>query len=1110
MIGILLLSSIIPIAFAATPPTIPGNETYMTVDGVLDTDSYILYPYEEESLNIGFSKYGEMINPDAGVGLEYKGIDVFANPNVVPMSKWSSGWIMDIHYIQQGHLRNVWAYALFSDLDLSAGPAAFDEGWKVLQQTKDADTSIPGEQHGGQRTNGIAETDPIRLIYDGPRRSIYLLRTVISTPEDEALIELTIQLVFNKVKKYVMEIKDIKRVADDKFEGPFQIEFSQRGQWDLGDEANSLSYAEFYNGLETKYNKHPFYTVDTELPEGQEHEVTYDLVQIIADDEDLVGFAAFWPQLISKWVTNIDSGITRIGRDKEPNYLTTMETKELVVDILELPDLKKEEDNYYYIWTDAAPTGPDSLEIRFPDDTLVEYPRGLGEWSDQPWVFKWDEIAADWMVLYSPTDWIWDDGPNKVYFPFGHWEPGDSFKLVYKRTMMGHIEHEPVPLSCMDGLFEDDEVGLSFGMFDEPKVPYVFAEWDFDLDVYDPDKASGHFRCMSLYGITDNNDAVDPDMNTDNEFKIDKEVIYQLNEVFNPWDLKDAAHKDTFRWAQKGDSDPITLKAHLMDKYGNLRDCLEGKHVLCKPEKWGEYCEDSEKVLIWDSQGERLLKRDTEYTFDPETGVIDIFVPFYEYKVLYSTILLPPPMTWDETDFGLRTINTTTYGIDLTREFTRDYVVWTFDYDPATIPVHSMTAVDIIFKRCDGSVVQIGFAPGETGGDIPIMKIWDGSWSGIMELPDDIIVTPGTLNEEHYEIMIPYKYFLDRKCLRWAAYVQADFDEPYGGSQQMVFPYGWGKAPHEDPWSNPLHNLYNDGVCWHNGRWEWLVIGEPSLASDSSGSAMLTATWADWKNKETWLSALDTQSLDWGPTIPYVLRPMDGDFRDDLGRAHLKDDWCTPDNWNGEEIYPYAISSSNILVVGGPIVNLAAEYFNDFTDAFVYSQYGDGFYAPGCWARTTQPYWSEDVFNDVTPDELWYDSVDIHDDIGYAIISTYKDLNETIGFIVYGYTAEDTYYTCYALRGGGLPWLQEIQPGVTTVLVEMDYKDPDLHPVRFHVKEFLGPFTECTGAYTSFKDGIYHDMILCGTENIEFEAECLGLCYKLVDIDFCGQVHPDP
>ncbi|MCJ7574732.1 hypothetical protein MUO93_10815 [Candidatus Bathyarchaeota archaeon] len=35
------------------------------------------------------------------------------------------------------------------------------------------------------------------------------------------------------------------------------------------------------------------------------------------------------------------------------------------------------------------------------------------------------------------------------------------------------------------------------------------------------------------------------------------------------------------------------------------------------------------------------------------------------------------------------------------------------------------------------------------------------------------------------------------------------------------------------------------------------------------------------------------------------------------------------------------------------------------------------------------------------------------------------------------------------LRGGGAEWLQLIQPGVTKVVLEMDYES--LHPVKFHV-----------------------------------------------------------
>jgi hypothetical protein len=423
--------------------------------------------------------------------------------------------------------------------------------------------------------------------------------------------------------------------------------------------------------------------------------------------------------------------------------------------------------------------------------------------------------------------------------------------------------------------------------------------------------------------------------------------------VLNPWDLKEAANLDTFRWAQKGGiTGTIVLTSHLYDKYGNPRDCLEEEHMVWFPEKWGYYCNDSEKVLLYGESGARLLTRPEEYTVSGDSINILIDTSSYtHYKVLYTT------------------------------------------------------------KLC------------------------------------------------------------------------SDAD-------------------------------------WHDGRWEWTVIGETSHASDSLGSAMLTSAWADWKNKETWLTGLDIQSVDIGPTIPWTMSAfqtgldperLNYHFDHVMGdhRSAFRDDWCTPDTWDmWTTIHPYAISSSDIAIVGGPIASQAAEYFNDFTDALIFTGYGDGFYAPGCWARTTQDHYQGMIKMDVDDDELWYNSATTMDTVGHAMVSTYKDLNGTVGFIVYGYTAEDTYYTCYALRGGLLPWLQEIQCGTTTIILEIDYSD--LHPVQFHVKECLGTITECTGFYTNFKDTEYSYNKMQAEMTVESEAECLGICYKLVDIEWCAQLHPDP
>lgn len=942
LVIVLLQSAIItisPIAFASEHD-LPEIGDYMSVEGILDTDEYVLYPYEETNVDIGFSKYGELIDGETLTGLSYKGIDVFANPEV-PSELWCNGWVMDIHYTEGGYLRSTWAYALFSDRTAEGveGP------WRNQQLTKDA--SAPEDTNGGRRTNGYAETDEIKVIYDGPREAIYLLKTTIydDDPAESGtpLVELTIQLVFNKVTKQVMEIKDIKRIDNNKMKGPFQIEFSQRAEWDIGLGPDSRSYAEFYSDLPTKYYKHPFY-----YPEG-DRMVGYDLCQIIGE-EDLVGYAAFWPQLVSKWVTNAED-VRRYGHDVDvPSLLSTMETYEHRV---ELPTTADQLVDPTVIYNDL--TG--EIIILLPK-LPVEYPRGLGEWDAAPWVFKKDDTDEYGKMFREepslPGQWIWDP----VHPPYGavriqpfQWEWGDEFCLVYKRVMEGHTPKTSIAEESMEPMFQPGQHVETLGMYSEPDTPYVFAEWDFDLDFDHPENSTHQFRCVSVYGLTDNNNALDPD-ETGGTFRIDEEVMYQLNAIFNPWDLKNAAELDTFRWAQKGGiTSEITLVSHLMDKYGNDRTCLEKEHDIVFPEKWGYYCQDSEKVILYGGGESILLQRPEDYTVDGDTILIHMDLSGYtHYKVLYST-----------------------------------------EYCP------------------------------------------------------------------------------------------------------------------------------EDGT-WHDGRWEWTVIGESSHASDSLGSSLLTSALTDWKNEEVWLAGLDTQAADLGPSIPWTMRRFgEGEARTDYHfdhengdhRSAFRDDWSTPDDWDrNTEIYPYAISSSDIVIVGGPMASQAAEYFNDFTDAKVFTEYGQGFYSPACWARTNQDHYQGKTLIQGVPDMLWYSSPTVDDDVGYAIVSTYKDLNGTVGLIVYGYTAEDTYYACYALRGGLLTWLQEIQSGTTTIILEIDYTD--LHPVAFHIKESLGTITECTGFRTSFKDSDYYANLDTAKMRVEDEAMRLGLCYKLVDIDWCAQVHPDP
>lgn len=100
----LLTTLLVPIFLIQIAQATDPSDWYMTVDGVLDGDYYTLYPYTDKSLKIGFSKFGEMINSDDNVGLEYDAVDPFApaaGPVVtpqVPKHMWVQGWLINITY----------------------------------------------------------------------------------------------------------------------------------------------------------------------------------------------------------------------------------------------------------------------------------------------------------------------------------------------------------------------------------------------------------------------------------------------------------------------------------------------------------------------------------------------------------------------------------------------------------------------------------------------------------------------------------------------------------------------------------------------------------------------------------------------------------------------------------------------------------------------------------------------------------------------------------------------------------------------------------------------------------------------------------------------------
>ena len=87
------------------------------------------------------------------------------------------------------------------------------------------------------------------------------------------------------------------------------------------------------------------------------------------------------------------------------------------------------------------------------------------------------------------------------------------------------------------------------------------------------------------------------------------------------------------------------------------------------------------------------------------------------------------------------------------------------------------------------------------------------------------------------------------------------------------------------------------------------------------------------------------------------------------------------------------------------------------------------------------------------------------------MISTYKDINGTVIFEVWGHWGRDTYYATQWLHGDaarginpGILQLQEAPRGLTSIILKITYTDPK-HPT-FSIPECLGTITERQWVHT--------------------------------------------
>jgi hypothetical protein len=1046
--AIMILSTMVPLLSVNSWTSINHDPTswYTSVNGLLSSDYYTLYPYSTSSnLNIGLSKYGEMIDPYAHTGLRYgtssSSIDPFASD--VAEYLWNEGWVINITYSRSGYYKNLWAFALYSDTLPSPGNASdIGKDW----QNALVATGAPygGRKYGGYDayTNtsiGYAYTENLTILYNGPRTYIAFSNTTIGENKYTPIISVYLTFIFDRVNKYVTVIKDIKLLYTQKDLGPLQVEFSNRGEWDLGTGSAPLSYAHIFENQSTSYatGYQPYYGSNA----------TYDVAQIISTQSgvNLVGFEAFWPQPISKYVEDF-----YLTNAKQRD--TTMETWKAVFHV-----------------TNTTQT---VFNLTSPNPLPISYPVGDGVWKNDPMVFVNGRLRPE--DYTKASGWKWD-GKSKVTFnstqaPVN----GDYVWIVYKRHVV------------QDDMSTTNHLG----------TPWLSGEWDFDMS--NANDSTMQFRGVSVLGIVGKHDASDVGTPA-----IDREVKYQLAMVFNPMDIQHAVEEQSNRWVEYSNV-PINsttfttsiynipvkvVLASQWDQYNitseRVEDLTNGTVLNRYKGQYG-FVANSNGTATFTSLTKTHAYKFLYSTYSYyEKNVTTLLTNYYgtiengisSQKHTFSSAsvsgLWTDPtgvkqqLSCDGFTFTFTNVSTT----KMTKNAWFNYTSYATMNDPASgslwgewdaqpFKVYKENATTLetltsnILPRTVNngtSTCALNFTAGST----------EFNWK----------ITPPTGPSFNYWRDVYFVYFSADPVLKinvfynatsknYTVYASVTFGNPTSETAEVT-----------PPTSNALYAYY----IW--GSYEEGVVGKNAATVDSAGLSMITAAFKD-KEVEYGIAAEDIYDSNLANQIPWVMSRLgsgtdwSGYYYSNLAgysstdkRVGLRDDWCTT----------WPISSANIIGSGGPLANMLAYYGNDFASAFYgipdFTSYGKwwGAIVPlSCWSALSGggygPYWSDNS-------------------TGYAVISVSEDLNGTVLFLVWGNWGRDTYYASQWFWMDGIKEFQSFPRGVNSIVLEIDYNCTTNKPYAYYVDEMLGTISEKTEMYDSnamwltwpYKGGIHFD-----------------------------------
>jgi hypothetical protein len=856
--------------------------------------------------------------------------------------------------------------------------------------------------YGGRKTNGTAITSPIQVLYDGPRSFVALLTTTIydhtlhgsdTLAEDIPLLEVRFMIVFEKCKKEVVVFKELKTLVPDKYTDILKVQFSNRGEVDLGNE-----------------------------------------------DSQYQSYFHFYTQGKSRGLNWSGTGKNYENNDTLAQGLSTVYDRNWVLNQTENPITSP--------WYNYSAAGPYPQTSSATYDLAIAYNPSASTWGYTWWAAFWPSLS-DWSIDGWPMWWRSMEATDPHDIDSRTW-------ATYPRT--------------------------------EPTIPYYIGEWDVELKPKGKMTPAGGFdqqqyRFVTVYGVSDTQNGKDANMANGYNL-IDAETQYQLDEVFNPWDLAQAVHKTTRSWVEwtTGSTTYTTLRRPVLYTSG------------FPSYQQASYNQGAERVIDYNGTfGPSLLYR---------SGIFSMFAGWgygmtlnangtatftglnatHTYKILYSTL---PDIeeshseTWSysPTTFynrsslsmsGGAVSESWTDNLDVDHSFSIGAGSWTLYGLPQTgegddnwtdtwtvTKTYDESDFKVFLDQTYSATVNNWYEPFNVTTDHLTFMFDFGDFTKTLKSPESASVIWPNDNSETVHVA-----YLDHAITFTISLTQENITDAQG----VVLNSTWTLDAN---WT--ITASYRNYLM---GRYEWAVVGRDAASVDSAGAALVTAAFKN-KQVEIWMAGADMYNTVVANQMPWVMAKMTaGDewvnyLKTGAGtdpgnyRAYLRDDWCKQGTSANDEI---PVASSNMIGVGGPLANLLAYYGNDFTSAFF-----------GLADFTDYAAWEGKLVPKVCWDhEKGYTDTNTR---GYATISTYRDINETVLFLIWGNWGRDTFYATKWFHEHGVYQLQEVPRGVTDIILQIDYQSTSegYKPTSYSIVEVLGTISERTWKHGTTTKGGIHD-----------------------------------